>query len=210
MSLLSRLKQGLSRSSNKLVTGISDIFTKRKLDDEAIEELEELLILSDLGPETSAKIISEFAKNRLQLILDSNTDKKTSNELYHLKYLKDSVSKFEVGKKIIIDSMIFEPNSTVVPEKSFEQLAMIVAAIKANKTLKLEISGHTDRSGLDSLNVRLSKERAEAVYNHLISKGADKKRLSHQGYGSTVPIASNKYKWGRDKNRRVELKIIEK
>jgi outer membrane protein OmpA-like peptidoglycan-associated protein len=158
------------------------------------------------------KILSkkEHSGDRLVDEDGDGISEKKSNELYHLKYLKDSISIFEIGKTIIIDSMIFEPNSTIVPEKSFGQLEMIVAAMKVNKTMKLEISGHTDRSGLDSLNIRLSNERAASVYNYLVIKGADQKRLSHQGYGSAIPIASNKYKWGRDKNRRVELKIMAK
>ncbi|WP_417832705.1 signal recognition particle-docking protein FtsY [Terasakiella sp.] len=61
---LSRLKAGLSKSSNKLTSGIGDIFTKRKLDDEALEELEDLLITSDMGIATASKIVQGIAKNR--------------------------------------------------------------------------------------------------------------------------------------------------
>jgi fused signal recognition particle receptor len=61
---LSRLKAGLSKSSNKLTSGIGDIFTKRKLDDEALEELEDLLITSDMGISTAAKIVQGIAKSR--------------------------------------------------------------------------------------------------------------------------------------------------
>ena len=49
-----RLKSGLGRSSDKLTGGIADIFTKRKLDEESLAELEELLIMADLGPATAA------------------------------------------------------------------------------------------------------------------------------------------------------------
>jgi len=61
---LSRLKAGLSRSSTKLTGGITDLFTKRKLDDEALEELEELLITGDLGVETAMKLSASIAKSR--------------------------------------------------------------------------------------------------------------------------------------------------
>jgi fused signal recognition particle receptor len=61
---LSRLKAGLSRSSGKLGDGISGIFTKRKLDDAALEELEELLISADLGVATAAKLTAHLAKDR--------------------------------------------------------------------------------------------------------------------------------------------------
>jgi fused signal recognition particle receptor len=61
---LARLREGLSRSSSKLATGIADIFTKRKLDDAALQELEELLIAGDLGPATAAKLTAGLAKSR--------------------------------------------------------------------------------------------------------------------------------------------------
>ncbi|CAA7613134.1 Signal recognition particle receptor FtsY [Candidatus Terasakiella magnetica] len=59
-----RLKSGLSKSSSKLTQGLGDLFTKRKLDDEALEELEELLITTDLGIATAAKVTQHFAKTR--------------------------------------------------------------------------------------------------------------------------------------------------
>ncbi|CAO3354357.1 signal recognition particle-docking protein FtsY [Azospirillum palustre] len=59
-----KLKEGLSKSSSKLTDGITSIFTKRKLDDEALEELEELLITADLGPATAAKVTAELARTR--------------------------------------------------------------------------------------------------------------------------------------------------
>ncbi|WP_084536965.1 signal recognition particle-docking protein FtsY [Azospirillum halopraeferens] len=61
---LSRLKEGLSKSSSRLTDGITGIFTKRKLDDDALEELEELLITADLGPVTAAKMTAELARTR--------------------------------------------------------------------------------------------------------------------------------------------------
>jgi len=59
-----RLHDGLKRSSSAISTGITDIFTKRKLDDDVLEELEELLITSDLGVSTAARITANIAKTR--------------------------------------------------------------------------------------------------------------------------------------------------
>lgn len=61
---LSRLTSGLSKSTNKITTGITDAITKKKLDQDALDSLEEVLISSDLGPKTAAKIIEEFSKDR--------------------------------------------------------------------------------------------------------------------------------------------------
>lgn len=60
----SRLKDGLSKTSSGISEGISDIFTKRKLDDEALEELEELLIAADVGAATAASVVAEFGEGR--------------------------------------------------------------------------------------------------------------------------------------------------
>jgi fused signal recognition particle receptor len=69
-SWFARLKDGLKRSSSKLTTGIADIFTKRRLDDEALEEFEDLLITSDLGVTTAAKLSAELAKTRFDKEVD--------------------------------------------------------------------------------------------------------------------------------------------
>jgi fused signal recognition particle receptor len=61
---LGRLRQGLSRSSNRLADGIAGIFTKRRLDQEMLDELEELLIQADLGAGTAAKLVAEFGRAR--------------------------------------------------------------------------------------------------------------------------------------------------
>ena len=60
----SRLKEGLSKSSSKISTGITDILKKKKLDDSTLEQLEELLIQADLGVETSLKLVQDLSKSR--------------------------------------------------------------------------------------------------------------------------------------------------
>lgn len=67
---LSRLGAGLSKSTNRLGQGISDIFTKRKLDGESLQDLEDLLISSDLGPKTAAQVITSFSGQRFDKDVD--------------------------------------------------------------------------------------------------------------------------------------------
>lgn len=69
---LARLTKGLSKSSKKLGQGISDLVTKKKLDKEALEDLEDLLIAADLGPKTAAKIVEEFSQERFGKEIDED------------------------------------------------------------------------------------------------------------------------------------------
>lgn len=69
---LSRLTSGLSKSTNKLSQNLTDILTKKKLDQDALDELEDALIMADLGPKTAARIVEEFAKGRFEKDIDEN------------------------------------------------------------------------------------------------------------------------------------------
>ena len=96
-SWFARLKNGLKRSSSKLTTGIADIFTKRRLDDDALEEFEDLLITSDLGVTTAAKLSAELAKTRFDKEVDSAEIQQ---------FIADEVAKIlePVAKPLVIDS----------------------------------------------------------------------------------------------------------
>ncbi|PKR58077.1 signal recognition particle-docking protein FtsY [Thalassospira lohafexi] len=95
-SWFARLKNGLKRSSSKLTTGIADIFTKRRLDDDALEEFEDLLITSDLGVTTAAKLSAELAKTRFDKEVDSAEIQQ---------FIADEVAKIlePVAKPLVID-----------------------------------------------------------------------------------------------------------
>jgi fused signal recognition particle receptor len=67
-----RLKAGLSRSSSRIVSGITDLFTKKKLDEETLQQLEELLISADLGSATAARLVQDLAKTRFGKDVESN------------------------------------------------------------------------------------------------------------------------------------------
>lgn len=82
-----------------------------------------------------------------------------------------------------------------------------VAAILIEKNFSLKLAGHTDNTGSMQLNMRLSKERAEAVKAYLVSKGANPSRIEATGYGPTQPIATNATAEGRQANRRVEFTL---
>ena len=78
-------------------------------------------------------------------------------------------------------------------------------ALQNNPKMKLEIRGYTDSIGKAASNLNLSQKRADAVKAYLVKKGIAFDRLKAIGYGEANPIASNKTKAGRTKNRRIEF-----
>ncbi|HCU44929.1 MAG TPA: flagellar motor protein MotB [Sphingobacterium sp.] len=105
-----------------------------------------------------------------------------------------------------IKNLEFETGKSVIRANSYNSLNK-VAALLVEKDFSLKLAGHTDNTGSLELNLRLSKERAEAVKAYLVSKGANPSRIEATGYGPNQPIASNKTAEGRQQNRRVEFTI---
>ncbi|NIJ43722.1 outer membrane protein OmpA-like peptidoglycan-associated protein [Wenyingzhuangia heitensis] len=88
-------------------------------------------------------------------------------------------------------------------------LDAIAEVMKEFKNIKFDVEGHSDSSGNEAKNLKLSQDRAQAVVDYLGTHGIDSKRLHAVGYGITKPIASNKTAAGRAINRRVVLTAIE-
>jgi len=82
--------------------------------------------------------------------------------------------------------------------------------MRANPTMKIELSAYTDEIGNAKRNQDLSDDRAFAAKQYLLSKSIEADRITAKGFGKKNPIASNKTEEGRQKNRRVEFKILEK
>ncbi len=86
-------------------------------------------------------------------------------------------------------------------------LDSVAALLKEYKDTHINICGHTDSIGKADYNQTLSKKRAQSVARYLAARGVSSQRFSVEGLGETQPIASNKSKDGRTKNRRVEIEI---
>ncbi len=105
--------------------------------------------------------------------------------------------------------ILFEPNSHGLLPISYETLNLIGELLLRNPDLRLEIAGHTDVTGPEEYNLKLSQERAEAVRQYLIEKfGIAPHRLVARGYGEAMPVAPNDSPTGRALNRRVEFRIL--
>jgi len=114
----------------------------------------------------------------------------------------------DIGSKIALRNVFFDIGKSIVKEDSFPELDRLVSLMEQLPNLVVELSGHTDNTGSEVLNNRLSQKRAEAVVEYLIDKGIDKKKLTAKGYGSSMPTSSNETLEGRQDNRRTEFEII--
>jgi outer membrane protein OmpA-like peptidoglycan-associated protein len=112
------------------------------------------------------------------------------------------------GSSMTINNLFFELNKATLTPESEPELKRIVSVLNENKSLVIEISGHTDNTGSDEFNNKLSLERADAVRTYLVSAGVDGKRINTKGYGKTKPKESNDTEEGRAANRRVEFVIL--
>ena len=110
--------------------------------------------------------------------------------------------------KTAFDNLEFEIGKDIILESSKISLSELADVLKKKPTWKLEIAGHTDNQGDDNANLVLSKKRAESLKNYLISQGIDGGRLITLYFGEKNPIAGNDTPEGRQKNRRVEMKVV--
>jgi len=102
----------------------------------------------------------------------------------------------------------FESGSAILATSGIQILDEMVIALNQLQGKNIKIIGHTDSSGDNNKNMRLSLQRAEAVKNYLISKNIAAARLSTLGLGAQKPVADNHSADGRKKNRRIEFEVL--
>ena len=103
--------------------------------------------------------------------------------------------------------VVFQSGKAVLLAAGKKELDVVADFLNKNPSVKVSIEGHTDNTGSDKINQPLSEKRAAAAKAYLVSKGVAEDRMVTSGYGSTQPVADNKTAAGRQKNRRVEIKI---
>ncbi len=117
--------------------------------------------------------------------------------------------KFLYSMVLSDDSVKFRPDSSKLSPEAEQRLTEFAEKLKTdNRNVYLEIQGHTDARGPDTLNQRLGAERAEAVRVFMNQHGVPLNRMSTISYGKKDPVADNKTRSGRNQNRRVNLIVM--
>jgi len=102
----------------------------------------------------------------------------------------------------------FDFDKSVLKPEGKAKLDDLASKVKGINLEVIIAVGHTDSVGTDAYNQKLSVRRAEAVKAYLVSKGIEKNRVYTEGKGEKQPVADNKTKEGRAKNRRVEIEVV--
>ena len=114
-----------------------------------------------------------------------------------------------VAEKVTLAAdVLFDFDKAVLKNEGKAKLDDLAAKVKAINLEVVIAIGHTDSIGSDAYNQKLSVRRAESVKSYLVSKGVEPNRVYTEGKGKKQPVASNKTKDGRAKNRRVEIEVI--
>jgi len=113
------------------------------------------------------------------------------------------------GIKITFDSgLLFAVGKSNLNSATKQNLNELAATLKKYDDTKILIEGHTDNTGSDELNQKLSEERANAVSSYIKGLGVAATRISTIGYGENQPVATNETEAGKQENRRVEMAIF--
>jgi len=109
------------------------------------------------------------------------------------------------GLVVTMADVLFDTGKHDLRPEARERLARLSGIVLAHPGLNLEVEGHTDSTGGDELNQRLSEQRAGTTREYLIQQGLAENHVTAKGYGKTTPVADNSTAQGRQQNRRVEL-----
>ena len=121
--------------------------------------------------------------------------------------LKSNPTALSIGQTIQLKSIYFETGQVELIDDNYPELDRLVELLEKNPKLEIQINGHTDATGNEATNLKLSEARAKAVFDYLLEKGISNE-IDFKGYGSQSPIADNKTEEGRRKNRRVEFVVV--
>lgn len=113
------------------------------------------------------------------------------------------------GLMMTLGDFVFDSGKSTIKQEAVDNFSKVVEFINTYPNKKVRIEGHTDSSGSNQLNVKLSQRRADAVKKLLVENGIQANQIEALGMGEEFPIAENTTNAGKAKNRRVEIIILQ-
>lgn len=207
-SAIAAIREESAAESNELRNRLA-IAEQNRLRDEAVYSAAAAQYAKDMGDDDMDGVANKFDKcpgTVANTIVDgAGCPLKVPARVIHEKVIVTEADRKVVGEAI--KNLEFDLGKSTIKERSLPTLDR-VADLLVQKNFSLKLAGHTDNTGSMSLNLALSKDRAEAVKAYLVSKGANASTIEATGYGPNQPIASNKTAAGRQQNRRVEFSLF--
>jgi outer membrane protein OmpA-like peptidoglycan-associated protein len=109
---------------------------------------------------------------------------------------------------ISLSDILFDVGRSAIKPGSQANIERIAVVLRQYPQHQILVEGHTDATGSEEFNLRLSQDRANAVRSALVNGGVDASKISAEGFGESQPVASNDTPAGRQQNRRVEIVIV--
>ncbi len=219
-----------TRSNSEIASGListlpEDIFDKiyhiPVAEIEGLSNVEKLQLANKVVVLTTNKTDTTFAINfpsGKKYFIVPNTDGYTAipdepivaNTEEDWEIVKEQEEKrmIRVGNTVKIENLFFNFSESTIQPESYASLDKLVRIMKDNPHLEILISGHTDNVGSMETNIQLSRERAKAVRNYLISKHINPYRIMAQGTGALFPVVKDNSELSRQLNRRVEFTVL--
>lgn len=172
--------------------------------------------VATIGPEANYELILPLGNKfgfyaDAENFLSENQTLSTQNRVMNEVIERDLfVVPLEVGQSIRLNNIFFESGLAALTQESFHELSRVLPYFEKFPNLKIEISGHTDAIGSDQANKLLSEARSNSVRDFLVKSGVPEDKILALGYGESSPVATNDTDEGRQLNRRVEFKVLEK
>ncbi len=184
-----------SSGSHEVVLGIKFCKAKKK---QEIVEIIEIDTVVNIAKKVTDPIIQDtvFVQKTDTIFINKNSG--ISNDEVNTILLS-------VERNLLFDKQRFS-----IQTKSFDELKYLAQVLALRQDIMIEVEGHTDDRGDDTENMNLSKDRANEVKAYLVKNGIDGNRVKVSYYGETKPMGNNETESGRQMNRRVRIKIINK
>jgi outer membrane protein OmpA-like peptidoglycan-associated protein len=125
-------------------------------------------------------------------------------------FIQDPASSANTETWFDFDRLLFDTGQATLQPASQEQLQNIALILKAYPNVNIRIGGYTDNTGDAGSNMKLSQARAESVMAALVALAVDPSRMTAKGYGEEHPVADNSAEEGRQKNRRISMRVTAK
>lgn len=143
--------------------------------------------------------VGRYMDDQQQALERELSQEQAANEI-RISRLADNSLKLNLSSEVSFDF-----DSTMVKVDFRDSLNKVASVLADYPGTAVHIVGHTDSVGSEAYNQQLSVRRASSVKSYLVNKGVGSRRTRTQGFGETMPVASNSSDYGRERNRRVEI-----